>query len=85
MHHATVGIQIETRPNEEQFTDMNYHIIKNRNGERGQHSLMKNFKYATLKDLEMYEPQTDVVGEYTSINQFSEDISDKLTRFGWPR
>ncbi len=83
MHHATVGIQIETRQNEETFSDLVYHVIKNRNGERGQHTVVKKFAYATIKDIESFVPQVDDVGGYSSVNTFQEDISDKLERLGW--
>jgi hypothetical protein len=51
MHHANLGIQIESRPNEINYPDMRYHVIKNRKGPLGQGNLIKNFAHATLIDV----------------------------------
>ncbi|MAE87674.1 MAG: hypothetical protein CMB80_33380 [Flammeovirgaceae bacterium] len=84
MHHATVGIQIETRVDEETFDDMPYHIIKNRNGERGNHLLKKNFRSATVIDREPYVPiQDDGVGSFANVTLKMEDISAQLDDHGW--
>lgn len=82
MHHASIGIQIETRPDEDTYADLPYHIIKNRNGERGHHILKKQFKYATLVDQDSYRPQHDNIGSFTAVNQF-DDLTDTLKDLGW--
>lgn len=82
MHHASIGIQIETRPDEDTYADLPYHIIKNRNGERGHHILKKQFKYATLVDQDSYRPQHDNIGSFTAVNQF-DDLTDTLRDLGW--
>lgn len=51
MHHANLGIQIESRPNEINYPDMRYHVIKNRKGPLGKGNLIKNFANATLIDV----------------------------------
>lgn len=72
MHHANVGIQIETRKDEDNYADMKMHIIKNR---KGPHlhgaTLRKNFANGYLIDLP-YEPN--------SLNSPlpQNDISDKV-------
>lgn len=83
MHHATVGVQIESRKDEHTFSDMIYHIIKNRDGELGQHTVDKNFRNATVKDIEPYIPPTsDDIDAFTSVNMV-EDISKQLENYGW--
>ena len=82
MHHATVGVQIETRIDEETYPDMVYHIIKNRNGERGSHILKKNFKSATVIDMKPYVPLT-TDGDAVVVVPAMEDISSYLDSFGW--
>ena len=79
MHHATLGLQIETRTDEDTYSDFIYHIIKNRNGERGSHTIKKNFQTATLIDLEPYVSQSSV---FPSAN-LMEDMSDKLDKLDW--
>jgi len=84
MHHATVGIQIETRQDEETYPDMIYHIIKNRNGERGNHLLKKDFRCATVIDMKAYEPLYDAgEREFSNVMPAMEDISSYLDGLGW--
>lgn len=84
MHHATVGLQIETRIDEDTYDDMPYHIIKNRNGERGDHLLKKNFRCATVVDMKPYVPlHDDGIGDYSNVNPAMEDISSHLEEYGW--
>lgn len=74
MHNANIGIQIETRPNEKQYPDMIYHIIKCRDGVLGQGRVEKNLPCGRLKDadddieFEMYQDQDNK----------SLDISDQM-------
>jgi hypothetical protein len=88
MHHATIGIQILTRENEDNFSDMEYHVIKNRNGERGSHNIKKHYQTATLVDFidedgNGYIPkETDGIGGFANANVM-EDISDELDKLGW--
>ena len=51
MHNANIGIQIETRPNEKQYPDLNYHLIKNRDGELTSGKLNKDFVCGRLTDI----------------------------------
>jgi replicative DNA helicase len=50
MHHANMGIQIETRFNEDQYSDLRYHIIKNRRGPRKKGNMNKNLAMCLLTD-----------------------------------
>ena len=71
MHHATLGIQIHTRKDENSFSDLEYYVIKNRNGEEGSHLIKKHFQTATLVDLpdNIYAPpQDDSIGGFTNAN-----------------
>lgn len=73
MTHANIGIQIETRPNEKQFPDMFYHLIKNRDGEQGKGKLIKNLACGTLLDDPIKEEEsTDY--EFTDLDDISEKI-----------
>jgi len=75
MHHANIGIQIETRQNEKQYPDMYYHLIKNRDGEQGRGKLIKNLSCGTLLDDEIKNEDTDF--EFTDFD----DISEKIENF----
>lgn len=84
MHHASIGIQIETRKNEEALQDLRYHIIKNRNGEKGSHLLKKDFRTATLCDLEVYKPKHSDSSLFIAKSPLDqEDISEVLANYGW--
>jgi replicative DNA helicase len=52
LHHATLGIQIESKPgsNEDEF--MTYHIIKNRRGPKISAKLWKQFEVCSLNDIQ---------------------------------
>ena len=70
--HATTVIQIENRPNEENFPDFICHIIKNRKGLKTKGRLIKNLACATLLD--------DQVDEDTTSFEMRnpDDISEKI-------
>ena len=70
MHNANFGIQIESRPNEDQCPDMMCHFIKNRRGQLGKFRLLKNFSNSSLLDDQM------VINEDAFTNP--DDISSKL-------
>jgi replicative DNA helicase len=72
MTHANIGIQIETRPNEKNYPDMNYHLIKNRDGELGKGKLIKNLACGTLLDDK--EKIEDVGYEFTDVDDISQEI-----------
>jgi len=76
--HATLILQIESRPNEIQIPDMSIAIIKNRRGLKGQFQLMKHLHCAYLKDIPFTVPN-----EYDSyfpnadnVDDISEDIEE---------
>lgn len=82
MHHANIGIQIETRKNEYRYSDLIYHIIKNRDGELGRHVLKKNFKNASISEMEEpYRPENFENGPAGDNGAI--DISDYLKKIGW--
>lgn len=82
MHHADIGIQIESRKNEQQHSDLKYHIIKHRDGELGNHFLMKNFKRASLLDPDPpFEPKKEE--GVPAIEEEIEDISELLAKHNW--
>lgn len=74
MHHANIGIQIETRQNEKQYPDMYYHLIKNRDGEQGRGKLIKNLSCGTLLDDELKTEEAEF--EFTDFDDISEKIED---------
>ena len=71
MQNANIAIQIETRPNEKNFPDMKYHLIKNRDGELGSAVLIKNLACGTLLDQKVEEDPT------TFEMRDPDDISEK--------
>lgn len=72
MQNANIAVQIETRPNEKNFPDMKYHIIKNRDGELGDGRLIKNLACGTLLDEKIEEDPT------TFEMRDPDDISEKI-------
>jgi replicative DNA helicase len=72
MTHANLGIQIETRPNEKNYPDMIYHLIKNREGELGKGRLIKNLACGMLID----DPpkEEELTHQFTDIDDISEKI-----------
>ena len=71
MQNANIAIQIETRPNEKQYPDMYYHVIKNRDGELGKGRIIKNLACGTLID----DP-IEVTDSYEVFDP--DDISEKM-------
>ena len=72
MQNANIAIQIETRANEKNFPDMKYHIIKNRDGELGSSTLIKDLACGTLIDESTNE-------DPTTFEMFDpDDISEKI-------
>lgn len=74
LQNANIAIQIETRQNEKNYPDMNYHIIKNRDGELGSGRCLKNLACGTLIDLpneedssESFISQDDIAERMSSI------------------
>lgn len=50
LHHATLGMIIESRPDEHTYGDMAIHIVKNRNGALGSFTLDKKLANSKLSD-----------------------------------
>jgi len=74
--HATTVIQIESRPNEENYPDFIYHIIKNRKGPKGKGRLLKNLPCATLLDIQTDNSniQNNIEVEFPDTDDISGDI-----------
>jgi replicative DNA helicase len=72
MTHANIGIQIETRPNEKNYPDMIYHLIKNREGALGKGKLIKNLGCGSLLDDPMKEE--NIANEFVDIDDISGEI-----------
>lgn len=73
MHHANIGVQIETRQNEKNYPNMNCYIIKNRDGENMVKGfLLKNLACGTLIDtkVDTSEPEP----EFYDVDDISGDI-----------
>jgi replicative DNA helicase len=71
MQNANIAVQIETRPNEKDYPDMYYHVIKNRDGEQGKGKVIKNLASGTLIDDKTEEDTT------TFEMKDPDDISEK--------
>lgn len=75
--HASMVIQIESRPDEETHDDFVYHIIKNRHGASGGHaSVYKNFQKCSIID-KPYD--IEAVETWATSDDISEDVSDILS------
>jgi replicative DNA helicase len=73
MQNANIAIQIETRPSEKDHPDMNYHLIKNRDGELGKGKMIKSLAAGTLIDDKVLEDKT----EFPEVRD-PDDISDRM-------
>lgn len=80
VNHANICIQIETRPDESTFSDLKYHIIKNRDGELGQHIMLKNLRNSSLLDSPFEAKSEEGVPDFENDVQ---DISELLTKYDW--
>lgn len=80
MHHANIGIQIETRKDEWLRDTFLYHIIKNRDGELGKHEISKRFANASIFDIPFIPPERDEYGGYMSGFNDEDDISDQVKK-----
>ncbi len=83
MHHANIGIQIESRKDERIHDDLRYHIIKNRDGELGCHRLRKKFQNATVTDIEKYIPPTGELVDAYGEGSMQEDLTEFMDEVGW--
>lgn len=78
MHHANIGIQIETRKDEWLRDTFLYHLIKNRDGELGKHEISKKFANASIFDIPYVAPDRDDYGSYMSGFNDEDDISGQV-------
>lgn len=78
MHHANVGIQIETRKDEDNYADMSYHVIKNRRGPHvGNATLRKQFANGYLIDLPYEAKQLNMPLPNNDISSKIREIQEK--------
>lgn len=80
MHHANIGIQIETRKDEWLRDTFLYHLIKNRDGELGKHEISKRFANASIFDVPYTPPDRDEFGSYMSGFNDEDDISEQVKK-----
>lgn len=78
MHHANVGIQIEDRKDEGLRDDFVYHVIKNRSGRLGSHTIRKMFAHGAIFDVPFAVPGGGDFGSYDSAYNGDMDISKLL-------
>lgn len=78
MHHANVGIQIESRKDESLRDDFVYHVIKNRSGRLGSHTVRKMFAHAAIYDIPFINPGRNDSGSFDSSFNGEVDISQLL-------
>lgn len=79
-HHANICIQIEDRPDEHLRGDFVYHVIKNRDGERGNHAITKKFSHCAIYDTPYTPLDRDEFGALVAGFDDSQDISDQVAR-----
>lgn len=77
-HHANICIQIESRPDEHLRGDLIYHLIKNRDGEKGSHTIQKKFANGSILDTPYIVPGRDEFGAFISGFEDSDDISTSV-------
>lgn len=79
MHNVNLGIQIETRLNENSFPDLKIHIVKNRKGPLAQGSFVKNFANASLIDVPYDERQIqgDVSANIPELIKYIQDQKNR--------
>lgn len=70
--NANIAVQIHTRQNEQNYPDMEYYIIKNREGQLGKGVLMKKLDCGTLLDYKMDMQD----GEFIDVSDISGYIDD---------
>ncbi len=75
-HHANVVIQIESKENDHLRNDITMHLIKNRDGEKGSHTFLKDFKNASIKDTPYAPNEEKVMNLMQGFDQ--RDISKQL-------
>lgn len=72
--NANIAVQIHTRQNESQYPDMEYFVIKNRDGQLGKGQLIKKLECGSLID-------SKLENEFTEIGDLSSYMED-LQGFG---
>lgn len=70
--HANIVLQLETRPNEKQYPDINCHLIKSRESELTKFKMLKNLACGIFQDI-LEEKSEDVGIVFTDV----EDISNR--------
>ncbi len=78
-HHANIVAQIETRKNEKNFGDFIYHLIKNRDGELGSHTVGKNFAHGSITDIP-YQPDTSMDIEQNEQQKAFQQSAQEIAR-----
>lgn len=84
--HATLIIQLDSGGEYKDDIDyFRYHIIKNRNGEMGSHSIEKNFANSLIRDVPYDESEDMDYGEDSDLSKIldkcKDDISDILNNW----
>ena len=73
-NHCTLILQIDSRINEESYSDFVYHVIKNRHGENMKsHSVYKDFSRCSIID-KPYD--VGMVNEWTQTQDISKELDD---------
>jgi len=74
MHNANIALQINKRENENKYPDMEYFVIKCRDGELGKGHVIKDFKSGSLLDINNQDGYSDPTS--------ADDISAKIEILG---
>lgn len=81
LHHASIGMMVESRPDEHTYGDMKLHIVKNRSGSLGSFELNKNLSHCKISDPDVVV-LPDVMSK-TYMPHEAADISALIDTFNW--
>lgn len=74
MQNANIGIQINTREAEKNYPNLEYYIIKNRDGALGSGKMLKKMEYGLLEDDPFYEDGFDFQNDVGDLTNYMDDL-----------
>lgn len=74
-HHSSIILQIAEREHEKSLPDLEYHVIKNRDGECGKALLRKNFANAFIGDIPYNPARFEGYDNDSIVDDISDDVA----------